>query len=648
MRRLLPIALMLALLAPVRGAAAEGDSREARALALVSDATARLATGEFGQRRIAIRLLEEAAQLEPKSASTLQALAHAYLDAGFNHLARVSFEKAARADARNPEGWFGLALLYKRNWLRSLAPEDFDRAVANAEAALRVEPRHCGAAVLLSVLRAESGAFADAGRAVTDAYSAGCASPELALASVYLAFRSGDAARAESLLVAVRPRLAPEIAARFDDVAPMLGADDAEALAALGPGEGAAYARRFWAGSDPDPTTPLNEALAEYHARVAHALLVFTDTWNPRWDMRAALYVRFGAPGKVTFLPVGVTDHYRLNRAEVYWTSPDGLSRREITQPMFLPMNVQVWEYPQLGMTVQIRDVVLSQTYEMPRSDTEVVEARVDSATAERSGLVAAASGRAVFSPLLPGVRRLEVAGRVSRFTGASGPRLLAQFEMPGSPADSLVAECVVLDSLGGHVADATVRPSPSRCDPAALRTAEFAFDVPSGRYQVAFSVGGSRRGRGVARMALAVDSAAAGLTMSDVVPVCGSYDGGGSGAVRLAPNVGARVAAGAPLYVYFEVYGLRTDEDGRSRFDLVTQVHAPGRESRPWYSRVLGGRPHARIEVRSEESNPGPLRRQFLQVPVGSLGPGAYRLDVTVHDLLGGGSTVRSLAFVR
>lgn len=648
MRRLLPIALLLLSLVPAHGAAAVGEGREARALALVEDAHARLAAGDFGQRRIAIRLLEEAALLEPKRASTLQALGHAYLDAGFNHLARVSFEKAARADAGNPEGWFGLALLYKRNWLRSLAAQDFDRAVANAETTLRVEPGHCGAAVLLSVLRAERGAFADAGEALTAAFAAGCTSPELSLASVYLAYRSGDAERAESLLAAVRPRLAPETAAHFDDVLPMLGADDAEAVQALGPGERTSYDRRFWAGSDPDPTTPLNEALVEYHARVAHALLVFADSWNPRWDMRAALYVRFGAPGKVTFLPVGLADQYRLNKAEVFWTSPDGLSRREITQPMYLPMNVQAWEYPQLGMTVLIRDVVLSQTYEMPRSDTEVVEARVDSAVAERSGLVAAAAGRAAFSPLLPGVRRLEVAGRVSRFTGASGPRLLAQFEMPGSPADSLVAECVVLDSLGGRVAGAAMRPSPSRCDPAAVRTADFAFDVSSGRYQVAFSVGGSHRTRGVARMALEVDPVAAGLAISDVVPVCGSYDGGGNGAVRLAPNVGARVAAGAPLYVYFEVYGLRTDDGGRSRFDLVTEVHAPGRESRPWYARMLGGKPHARIAVRSEESNPGPLRRQFLQVPVGSLGPGVYRLDVTVHDLLGGGSAVRSLAFVR
>lgn len=648
MRRLLPLALALTVFGPPAAGAAEPDAREARASALVEDARARFSEGSLGQRRIAIRLLEEAAQLEPRSTRTLQALGHAYLDAGFNHLARVTFEKVAHADPTDPEGWFGLALLYKRNWLRSLAAEDFVRASASAEATLRVEPRHCGAAVLLATLRAERGAFADAGRAVAGALAAGCTSPDLSLAAAYLAFRAGDAARAESLFTAVRPRLAPGISARFDDVVPMLDADEAESVAALGAREGAAYARRFWAGNDPDPTTPLNEALVEYHARVAHALLVFTDTWNPRWDMRAALYVRFGAPGKVTFLPVGVADQYRLNKAEVYWTSPDGRSRREITQPMFLPMNVQVWEYPQLGMTVQIHDRVLSQSYEMPRSDAEVIEARVDTTAVERNGLVAAASGRAVFSPLLPGVRRLNVAGRVSRFAGVGGPRLLAQFEVPGSPTDSLTAECVVLDSTGGRVAGGSMRPSPSNCDPAGTRTADFAFDVPAGRYRVAFSVGDSRGGRGVSRTTLALDDSPAGLSMSDVVPVCGRYDGSEGGAVRLAPNVGARFGEGGALHAYFEVYGLAMDDDGRSRFDLVTQVHALGRDLRPWYERLLGGRPHARIEVRSEESNPGPLRRQFLQVPLSSLHPGEYRLDVTVHDRLGGASTVRSLVFTR
>lgn len=649
MLRSLRAVLSAALLLSAAPVAAGTENSEARARALVEEAQARFAEGSFEQHRKAIRLLEEAARLQPKRSETVEALGRAYLDAGYNHLARVTFEKAMRADPRNPEPPFGLALLYKRNWLRSLAEEDFDRALKFSERALRLRPEHCEAAVLNAVLQAERQDGPEAGRVVSRALAAGCDSPELLLAASYLWYRSGEAMRAESVLAAVRPRLSPGLAARFDAVEPMLGGVELEALEAMDPDARDSCEQRFWSLADPDPTTPLNEARVEYHARVAHASLLLNDRWNPRWDIRAALYVRFGAPGRVTVNPVGVRDDYRLNPNKVLWISPDGQSIRELTQPMYLPMNVQLWEYPNLGLVVEVRDLVLSQNYEMPRSPVEVVEARVDSQVAERHGLVATAGGRAAFSPLLPGVRRLDVAARVSRFSGASGPRLVAQFEVPGSPADSLAAELVVLDSTGSAISRHSARLSPSNCDPGALRTADFALEVPPGNYRLAFAVGDARGGRGVARVTEAVAGAPEGLAISDLVPVCGPYDAAaGGGPVRLSPNVTARVPDGAPLYAYFEVYDLRTGEDGRTRFDYVYEVHALGRDQRPWFQRWLPGRPHAKLSVRSEESGAGPLRRQFLQVPVGDLPPGEYRLDVVVHDRVAGRSAAQSLVFAK
>ncbi len=650
MRRWAVIAVLVcSCVLPCRVIALTPEAREAKAESLVTEARTRYAEGSFGQRRIAIRLLEDASALDPRQTATLQALGRAYLDAGFQHHARVAFEKAARLDPRNAEAWFGLAQLYKRNWLRSLADDDFARALANAEATLRVDRGHCGAAVMLAMLRVERGAFRDARAVVAEAEAAGCHAAELQLAAAYLAYRAGEAARAESLLAAVRPRLAPEVRSRFDDVVPMLRAEDGEAVEALPARERTAFAERFWNTSDPDPTTPLNEAIVEYHARVAHALLLFTDRWNARWDMRAALYVRFGAPGKVTFLPVGVNDSYRLIQRDAQWVDHNTGASRELITHMDMPMNVQVWEYPQLGMTVRIEDTVLSQHYEMPRTDSMVVEARVDTVVAEQNGLVSASAGRAAFSPLLPGVHRIAVEGRVSRFPRASGAHLLAQFEMPGSPLDTLAAECIVLDSTGQRIASQTARPDPSRCDPATLRTMEFAFDLPAGRYRLAFAVNDSRAGRGVARAALTVDDTRTGLSMSDVVPVCGAYDASaGQGPVRLAPNVGSSFEGAARLHAYFEVNGLATDTAGLSSFDLAYEVHRLNGDPLPWYRRMVGAHADARVAVHTEESSPGSLRRQFVQVPLDGLPAGTYRLDVHVHDRLGGATVTRSLAFVR
>jgi GWxTD domain-containing protein len=631
-----------------RAASAAGDEREAKARALVVEGRTRFAEGSFGQRRIAIRLFEEAAQLEPTDPTTLSALGRGYLDAGFNHLACVTYEKLTRRAPESPDGWYGLALLYKRNWLRSLADEDLDRAIGNAEATLRVEPTHCDASVLLAVLRVERGLVRDAGRLVERALARGCDSPDLLLAGVHLAYRSGDAALAESLLAAVRPRLPAAASARFDDIGPMLGEFETERFAAMSASERGAYAKRFWMLSDPDPTTDLNEAIVEYHARVAHAMLMLSDSWNPRWDMRAALYVRYGAPKHVSFLPVGVPDMYRLNKAQIFVTTPDG-SIHEITNGMYLPKNVQAWEYPQLGFIVMLEDKILSWNYEMPRVDEPVFEPLASESAAEANGLVGAADGRAVFSPLLPDVRRLRVDERVSRLQTTSGGLLLAQLEVPGTPGDSLRAEAVVLDSAGARVARGEAHLSPSRCDPAGTRTADFTFDVPPGEYKVALAVSDNHGGRGVSRTRSSVDPDAGTLALSDVVPVCGAYEAGSQGApVRLAPNVNAYVEDGAAFNAYYEIYHLRAGEDGLAQFEYTYEVHSIGRDSRPWYERLMSPGDHARIAVHSTESSPAPLRRQFIRVPVGGLRPGRYRLDVIVKDLLAGTRTVRSLEFYK
>jgi hypothetical protein len=177
----------------------------------------------------------------------------------------------------------------------------------------------------------------------------------------------------------------------------------------------------------------------------------------------------------------------------------------------------------------------------------------------------------------------------------------------------------------------------------------DFTFDLPAGRYRLGFAVSDARGRRGVARAVLVVPAPVGGLSMSDVVPVCGPYDASaGRGPVRLAANVDSRFDGASQLNAYFEVYGLATDASGLAHFDLAYEVHGLRGDPVPWYQRLVGTVPHARIAVRTEESGPGALRRQFVHMPVEALQPGDYRLDVHVHDRVGGGSVTRSLEFVK
>jgi hypothetical protein len=113
---------------------------------------------------------------------------------------------------------------------------------------------------------------------------------------------------------------------------------------------------------------------------------------------------------------------------------------------------------------------------------------------ARRSDLFVPRSGRGVFPMLPPGARPRPVDGVVARFNGEHGPRLFGQVQTEAAPDDSLVAEWVVLDSSMIEVARARRVPGVSSCDPATVRSADFAADLAPGRYEISHDQG--RRGR--------------------------------------------------------------------------------------------------------------------------------------------------------
>jgi hypothetical protein len=250
-----------------------------------------------------------------------------------------------------------------------------------------------------------------------------------------------------------------------------------------------------------------------------------------------------------------------------------------------------------------------------------------------------------VFAPLPPGEHPLPIETVVSAFEGEHGPRLLANVATPGAPGRALHAECVVLDSTEREVARMARDLGASRCDAAATRAGDFAFDLPPGQYRVAVSVVDGEGGRGVARQPHELSPLPTALALSDIVLVCGPLETvpvGGS--VRLDPNLEHRIGGDEPLLAYFEVYALRPEASGATKFEYEYKVHSLERDTRPWFKRVFSRTGAERIAVRSPEEGAGPTRRQYLSVPAQSLPPGRYRLEVTVRDH--GATTRREVEF--
>ena len=608
----------------------------ANAEALVRRAADYESQGTIETRRMAMDCLERATAIAPGRADYQITLGRLYYRMGFLKQAKNRFLKAQRIDPAIADAWFGTGLVWRRDWLKYLDRTSLARAIDNFSTAARLRPTDGETWLQLVPLDYENRDTVAAAAAAERALAATPDRAEARLAVAYTSYRLGQVARAESCFALALPRLPKLARDRFDDIAPIASMEDTATLRRLPPAGKAEFLRRFWREHDPDLASRENEAQLEYWSRVAQAFFLFFDAKRREWDERGEVYVRYGPPERADYNPLGTP------MTQVYSTG------------MSYPLNSLVWSYPSLGMQVQMQDRVLSEYYLLPMSSDTDMDPRPDPAVlAARSDLLASRGGRGVFPLLPPRAVARPLDAVLARFAGEHGPRLLGQAETPGGPDEAITAEWVVLDSAMVEVARVARTTGVSACDPTTLRTADFASDLRPGRYQVGISVRDGSGGRGAYRSEIELGAPPAALTLSDAVVTCGRPDvtaaGGASPAVRIEANPDAVVTGAGPLTVYFEMYDLRPDENGQSRFEYECTVRSADRDPRIWIARLLQPRPRIpEISASRREEQPGNLRRQFVSIPVGELAEGRYRLDIVVRDLNAGSEATTSVRFAK
>src|SRR5262249_37448269 len=153
-----------------------------------------------------------------------------------------------------------------------------------------------------------------------------------------------------------------------------------------------------------------------------------------------------------------------------------------------------------------MHDRMLSERYELPVSMDDDLDPRPEPDSVASAGLVATHELRGVFPALPPNTRRLVVAPQVATFENQDGrTNVFAAVAAAAGPADTLAGEMVVLDSDFVEVSHARRPLSPSACEAATLRVADFDTALPPGDYHVGLSVHGSGR-RGASRDLLHID----------------------------------------------------------------------------------------------------------------------------------------------
>ena len=617
------------LLAACVAAAPPRPSNHERAAAHRRAAEEALADGTVEGRRKALAEIRAAVLLERDDPDLW--LLHGRVSA----LSRYDAESRAcfrRAMALNPASYpahLELAMAWKREWTATLDTLAILRALGVLDSAVALQPETADAWLLLSPLRYEAFDFRGARRAASRALRCQPPRPEAAMLAACVAFREGDLESADSLFREAMPRLPDVLRSIFENAASVLG-DEAGLIE--------------WSKLDPDPTTPENDLQLEYWSRVAHAFLLFHDPLRPGIDTRMETYIRYGPPGRMALNPIGMPLYFRT-----FSTALAPAQGREMEEggnpgriPMDFPTTIQAWGYPDLGMRVVLQDRSLRGHYAAMAGADDDPSARPHPAVlAARDDLVPLGGGIAVFNRL----PRIETRGLVARFAGQGASRLLTQVDVPGGPADSLSARWLVTDLDGRAIAQGAQALAISACDPGERRSAQFSADLPPGGYQVTVSVRDTQGRRGMFRSRLSLEGPASELQLSDLVLACNDPTllvGGGS--ARVDANVEARVSGSRPLVGYLEIYGLATGPDGEARFDYRCDVRRPlraGDKTRPVDAAVL-------VSTSREEVHVGGMRRQFITVPIQSLPPGRYVLEVRVRDHRSGATAERTALFVR
>lgn len=627
--------VLVVLVAIMRPMPARAEGRDARVTALIDDARRWLALHTIESRRMAIRDLEQALARDPSRGEAQVLLARTYDEAGFKRLAQQAWERASALAPEDAEARRALAQAWRRDGLKYLEPRSFEHALEHARAAARLDSTDVSTWLLITSLEVERGGLAAALSAAEQAQRTGRAPAEAALAMASASWRLGQVERADSLFRFGIARVRRSVRDRYEDVAPVASEADTMQLGRLSGDARAAFLRRFWTEHDPDLATPENEAQLEYWARVTQAYLMYFDPRTRQWDERAEVYVRYGPPERATYNPVGVP--LRSDNAG-----------RGAGNNIAFPLNVLVWEYPSLGMTVTMHDRMLADRYELPVSLDRDLDPRPEPDSVAGAERLATHALRGVFPTLPPGSRPLEVRAQIARFERVDGtPRVFVAVATPGRATDGLTAEFVVLDADARTVARERRALTPSACDPADLRTATFEAALPAGDYLVGASLRGSGR-RGAVREPVTLRASDSTLAVSDLVITCGTPLAGESN-VRLDPDPEPVVEASGMLSAYFEVYHLSEGPDGQARFEYETSVRPVEQDTRVWLQRWLAPRRETQgLGVTRADVVTGGVRRQFVRVPAGTLPPGRYRLEVRVRDVLTGEEQRRSAGFTR
>lgn len=523
-------------------------------------------------------------------------------------------------------------------------PGESDRHEAedHYRAALAAQPSNDEAArgllgLLVDAQRYEE--FLTAARGFAHA-APGSARAQLALGLGYS--RSGRDADASAAFDSALALMSPTERLAVLDLSPILRRADAQTYQRLSPAERREAERIYWAMNDPLKLTAVNEHWIEHLARVAYADIRFTapDLNLRGWDTdRGVIYIRYGPPpvsASFAAQTESVTQLESVDKITTVWWYPE----RRLRFVFYGTPGYNVARFAG-DFATYVEDA----RYAAPaRYDNVPVNEALDSITVQVARFRDSVGGTSVVF-----------------FAGMPVSQMLNGIELQRSVLETglFISDRLERDIFSRRRQE-TVNLGDERQFEA--HTFEVRLDPGDYLYRLEAREPSSRRAaRGEAGVEVA-PRPGSGLDLSDVVlanrvaprqePARGRRD------FFIEPNPAMSYAPGAPVHLYWEVYGLVPDSAGVGAYDVDVVVRLQAIERHGIMARLVGGVADAmgttaagddrvvltyrrELALRDRDRIP-----EFLAIDLGGSPAGVYTLEISVTDRHSGQTVLRARTF--
>lgn len=520
----------------------------------------------------------------------------------------------------------------------------------------------------------------------------------------------GRAYRAMRRYVAVLSEIDPGKVALYRDLSIVASSKEADAYLEAPEQEKEQLWRTYWAARDPDPTTQINERLVEHYRRVIFSRLHFSTGKDP-WDRRGEIYVRYGHPDdRQQFIlksgenvvnaifPTGMqavdmireTSRQRLDM-QVSTGAPiqdfGEFSARAGRETKSVAFPTESWVYVPFGLEMFFTDQRNSKAFDYPLEVIDLTDQSNNFGTTDRLAYSFLNTSRKQAEELIrkvPEAHRHDYGGEPLTFVYQ-----LASFKGSGDRADVEVAYSLpaaqlgnVEDGLGertwlsGRIAlqdmdfnyvqampfkMGPLRRPASEQDNLQLSTGAFRFSAQPGAYRSAVSLRDSLSQKvGVFTAPLQIsDYSTDRMQLSDVKLAASIVPTDATGllvrnGLFITPHPVRLYSPATPVFIYYEIYNLERDAEGRTGFRTELEIAArePRRNVVLRFLTALGRMVSQRSDdqtayVTFEDSGTSPDDFKYTSIETADLDPGTYTMTLTVTDLHSGQRDTKTVDFI-